>query len=71
MVVNHSAASMERLMIIVEIFKGRWQVTNATGTVLVYDLPLGNALEAERYIRAYVSSFNNYNYEVKPLRSPK
>ena len=58
---------MIRLMKIVEIFKGRWQVENAIGTVLVHDLPLGSKFRAEEYIRGYVSSFMNYNYEVIPL----
>lgn len=63
---------MIRLMKIVEIFKGRWQVENSIGTVLVHDLPLGTAYAATDYIRNYVSSFMNYNYEVIPLnkRSP-
>lgn len=58
-------------MRIVETNRGRWQIENAKGDVIVYDLMIGSKVSAERYIKNYVSSFMNYNYEVVPLKQEK
>lgn len=60
-----------RLLRIVETANGRWRIENSKGDVILDDLRLESVFRAEEYIRAYVSSFNNYNYEVVPLKERK
>jgi len=45
----------------------RWQITTEKGIVLKDDIMLGTFLEAEDYVKRYVSSFSNFIYEMKPI----
>lgn len=58
---------MKRLMRIVQETKTRWRVENSKGDVLVSDLMLNSKYQAEIFIKCYVSSYQNYRYEVVPL----
>lgn len=56
-----------RTLIIKETNKGRWQIENSQGIVIVDDLRLESVYRATEYIRKYVSSYQCYGYEVIPL----
>lgn len=44
-----------------------WYITNDKGTIIQDDIKVGLLLEAEDYIKRYISSFNAWTYELIPL----
>lgn len=44
-----------------------WIITNSKGIILMEDIKLGLKAEAEAFIKSYVSSFQDWTYELKPL----
>jgi hypothetical protein len=46
--------------------KFRWQLESSKGHIIKNDIFLSTRLEAENYVKNYVSSFTNWDYEVIP-----
>ena len=51
---------------IVQMTKFRWQLESSKGHIIKNDIFLSTRLEAENYVKNYVSSFTNWDYEVIP-----
>lgn len=58
-------------MRIVQETKNRWRVENGKGDMLVDNLMIESVYRAEQYIKGYISSYQNYRYEIIPLRRKK
>lgn len=48
-----------------------WRIQSEKGIVLMDDIMVYSVREATDYVRRYVSSWDNWNYEVKPLEESK
>lgn len=55
----------KQTLIIKRVTQNRWVIVNQKGDILKGDLTLASLYEAEQYIKSYVSSFINVNYEVQ------
>ncbi len=55
----------KQTLIIKRVTQNRWVIVNQKGDILKGDLTLASPYEAEQYIKSYVSSFINVNYEVQ------
>jgi hypothetical protein len=53
-------------VLMVQCFPNRWKITTEDGKVLAEDITVP-AFKAEEYVRAWVSSFHCWTYEVIPL----
>lgn len=54
-------------VLMIQESKNRWRIESEKGIVLQSDIRLGTVFEAEDYIKAYISSFLNWTYIMKPL----
>jgi hypothetical protein len=52
----------------IQVFKCNWKIENLKGDTLKDNITVGTLYEAEQYVKAYVSSFMNWNYEMVPLK---
>ena len=57
----------KRHLKIVQATANRWRIENASGIVILDDLMLESSYRADQFMKGYVSSFIDYNYEVIPL----
>ena len=57
----------KRILVLRQVTQNRWRLENSKGDVLLDDLMLESLYRAEEWIKGYVSSFNNYRYEIIPL----
>jgi hypothetical protein len=51
----------------VQVGPNRWELIAPNGTVLVDDIAAYTDYEAECWAKAYVSSYNDWEYEILPL----
>lgn len=56
---------------IVQKSQSRWEIQTRHGYVLKADITLSTTHDAEVYVKGYLSSFLNWNYEVVPLEVKK
>lgn len=56
---------MEIRVIMQQKGKYRWQIVSPSGIVIKDDIMLNDALQAREYIKAYVSSYSGWDYEVQ------
>lgn len=68
---NTKAIDNEAVVRMVQLSRGCWEIQTRHGYVLKGDLQFGSKTEAEGYVRAYLSSFQCWNYELVPLRKSK
>ena len=52
---------------IVQTSQHKWKLVTPQGTVLTEDLTLNSVFDAERYVKAYISSFSGWSYAIVPL----
>lgn len=50
-----------------QVSRSGWEIVSNSGHVLQKDLHFANLYTAEEYIKTYVSSFQGWRYELKPL----
>lgn len=48
----------------------RWQIKTLKGILILDDIHVDSAYEAEEYIRKYISSYQGWSYEIQPLLKP-
>lgn len=46
----------------------RWRLVSPSGHVMVDDKDFASAKDAEDWVIAYISSFNDWSYEMRPRR---
>lgn len=51
--------------------RSRWEIVSAKGFVMQANIAVSSRLEAEEYVKRYVSSFLNWDYIVSPLKDKK
>lgn len=51
----------------VQDMPAKWHIVSNSGIILQRGITVGTIHDAEQYVRAYVSSFNDWTYEVVPL----
>jgi len=51
----------------VQISKCKWQIRSHRGTILVNSITIGNPIDAEEYVKNYISSFLDWTYNVIPI----
>lgn len=55
------------LVYMIQTNKYTWEIRSSKGHLIQGDISLNNAYQAKEYIKKYVSSFQNWDYELKPL----
>ncbi len=51
----------------VQVSKHRWEIQTRHGYVLKGDITVSNPMEAEFYVKNYISSYPAWKYTVEPL----
>lgn len=54
-------------LIMKQTAKSRWRLESEKGFVFKNDITISNIKEATMYIKAYISSFINWDFDVIPL----
>lgn len=52
----------------IQTSKHKWKLETPSGKVLVDDIVINNAYDAELYVKSFISSFLGWDYEVKPIK---
>lgn len=55
------------LVKMIQITKYEWKIVSQSGNMIQKDIYVNNVPDALQYIKTYVSSFNNWHYEIIPL----
>jgi hypothetical protein len=58
----------QNCLIMIQTSKCNWQIVTIKGIILVDDIKIGLVAEAEDYMRKYISSFESWTYEIKPMK---
>lgn len=51
----------------IQIAKANWRIETLTGHIMQKDITCGTVIEAEEYVKKYISSFDGWSYRVIPL----
>jgi hypothetical protein len=51
---------------LIEISDNRWELFGPKGNTLAEGMRLNTQYEAESWVKAYISSFNDWTYEILP-----
>ncbi len=54
----------DKRVIMRQLTSSLWQIENAKGIVLQYDIVAHGLYEAENYVKRWISSFPNWDYEI-------
>lgn len=54
-------------VLMVQLSNHSWHLISKKGHILKKDLSFHRLRDAEAYVKAYISSFQNWNYEMVPL----
>ena len=54
-------------LMMIQISKNRWKIETNGGIVLIDDIYVANKYEATEYAKAYISSQQGWDFELKPL----
>jgi hypothetical protein len=54
------------IVYMVQTSRNRWKIQSESGSILLDDIILSNEVEAEEYVKGYVSSWN-WDYEMVSL----
>ncbi len=63
-----SRESIMTKILMVQISNNLWQLETTKGVVLKDDIRVHNPEAAKNYVKSYISSFNSWDYEVRPLQ---
>lgn len=55
----------------VQVSKSRWKLTTRSGHILAENLHIVSPREAEDYVKAYISCYHCWKYEIEPLPKDK
>lgn len=58
---------MSKCILMIQTSNHRWTLKTKKGIVLLDDIHVNSAYEAEQYVKAYISSYNDWSYEVQPI----
>ncbi len=58
---------MNKCILMIQTSNHRWQIRTPKGILIVDDIHVNSAYEAEEYVKRYVSSYNDWTYEVQPI----
>lgn len=59
------------VVIMKQLSKYQWEIVTKKGNIIKTDLSFKDAYQAEQYIISYITSFQNWSYEMEPLWSNK
>jgi hypothetical protein len=57
-----------RIVIMEQVAPCRWQIVNKQGYKLMEDIMIGIYDQAEDFVKAYISSYGDVSYIMKPLK---
>jgi hypothetical protein len=61
----------EATVLMVQTSNNRWEITTQKGFVLMGDIQLGTLLEAEDFVKRYLSSWPAWHYKLVPIEKKK
>jgi hypothetical protein len=48
----------------IETSKNRWELQGPKGNTISENIPVNSKIEAEEWVKAYISSYSNWQYEI-------
>lgn len=58
---------MKKCVVLRQLTKYRWELANEKGNIMVQDLLFANAYRAELWVKAYVSTWNDWTYKLEEI----
>lgn len=55
----------------IQTSKHKWRLLGPKGNILIEDLNISCAYDAEQYVKSYISSFMSWTYEIIPINKEK
>ena len=58
---------MNKSVVLKQLSKYRWELVNAKGNVMVHDLLFADSYRAALWVKAYISTWNDWAYKLEEM----